>query len=52
MPKIRPLRGKRCMLVTEKLDADFSVGCVLPLIAHSFLVTHPTLPSEGPELRQ
>jgi hypothetical protein len=29
------------MLVTVKLGADFSNGCALPVIALTFLLTHP-----------
>jgi hypothetical protein len=37
--------GARCMLVFTNPTADFSAGCALPIIARSFLVTHPiTLP--------
>jgi hypothetical protein len=34
------------MLVFLKLVADFSRGCAGKKIGHSFLVTHPLMPSE------
>jgi hypothetical protein len=37
------------MLVSLTLDADFSEGCALPVIAYRFLATHPHALSEGPE---
>jgi hypothetical protein len=39
--KFTNLEGKRCMLALPKLDVDFSRGCALPVITHSFLATHP-----------
>jgi hypothetical protein len=35
---------KRCMLVSLKMDADFSRGCVLSVVRPAFFLTHPTLP--------
>src|SRR5829696_9853644 len=37
--------NKRCMLVSLKLTADFWRRCALPVIAHTFLATHPRRPT-------
>src|SRR5215208_2766194 len=37
--------NKRCMLVSLKLTTDFWRRCALPVIAHTFLATHPRRPT-------
>src|SRR5215207_10745372 len=45
--KTHPLMSKRCMLALLEMVADFSRGCALPMIARTFLLTHPPTDSRS-----
>src|SRR5215213_7884284 len=41
LSKYHPVIGKRCMLASTKLMADFSRGCAHPAMQPPFSATHP-----------